>query len=510
MLLGLALLAPVALADNGVGCDRPAEAMAGKDLVVRGSTTLRPISSRAMSLFNMYNPDIKVWQDALGSSAGIRQWIEGHCLTHGIEAGDVFPVTTPECVAEIGPTTTCDMKGDGILGGDPTLYAGRGDAMIPTDICQASRPIKLKEVCVAQAVGMCVQELAVAIDGLGIVVHPDNPVLRLNADPDIQFIYQNDVSGFTWDSLGLTTGFAEAIMPVSRTSEGGTFGAFADLYGIDEGLLESQPSTTYVGSNDEIIAFVSQNRGAIGYVGISFINPDVRSVPVAPTAGDPAVAASFPVVQSGEFAFTRNLYTYTNGSPPAGDPRAAWIEYIMGRAGQANVLEAGYVPAVASNPLRSAAQYLLEDHFGYISRQDLMNIDERLGRIAAARAYQNANGAGGPAATDEIESQFAIEEYFLNDNAIVRSLLGRVDDRVADGECETPGSLTRAWEYYAAAQDAVSGCSPIFPVDCELDAYIAWMQNLEKAFQKGAQAEKSCSGFDPRHPFNGKNRLFGR
>lgn len=492
------LLATSALAlDYSPNCDAPQPTLDGKTMVVRGSTTLRPISVRMMTTFPEIRPDITVLQDALGSSAGIRQWREGFCFDNGIPAAD------------------CAAGSDGLLseGDGAGTWDGRGDRRFgdqsPADICQASRKIRASEIASAQAVGMCVVEHVVAKDGLGIAVASDNDVLRLNAD-DIRFIFENDMQTAcgggqcTWALLGLGTS-NDPVVPVSRTTEGGTFGAFLDLYGVDGSALLSNPSVVFVGSNDEIAVLVGDGTypGAVGYIGISFQNPALRSVPVAQSAGDQAFPATFATVTNGQFAFSRDLNVYTNGYPHLGDARRDWINLYYSPLGQAHVTEIGFVPVSAvGSPALENVQSLLEPLFPEISRNSLTVIAERLERLAEANAVLAMDPGNSPAQTENIEGQFAIEEQVLSNQRLVDNLLERLADGAIDGI--STARLERAFEARDAAADAVADCSPIFPVDCSLEEYTAWTEALERAYRE-ARAASSRGGFDPLHP-NGTGR----
>lgn len=494
LFLAASLVATSAFAlESAPNCDVPPAPLAGKDLTVRGSTTLRPISVRAMSTFPEVAPNLRVHQDALGSSAGIRQWIEGYCRNNGIPAAD------------------CDLKGDGLLGIDDGNgpFDGRGDYRFgfdsDADVAQASRKIKGSEKLHAESVGMCVVEHVLAKDGLGIAVGTGNDVTSLTAD-DIRFIFENDMQTAcgggqcTWSILGLGTS-NDPVVPVSRTTEGGTFGAFIDLYGVDDALLLSNPSVAFVGSNDEIAALVGDGTypGALGYIGISFQNSALRSVPVAPTGGDTPVAASFASVQAGAFAFARDLNAYTNGYPGLGDPRRTWLDHLYSPIGQAHVVEIGFVPASSvSSPALDNTQYIVEPLFKSILGNDINNtIPERLGRIAAALEVLDSDPGNSPAQTDNIESQFAIEEAVIADQAIVDNLIERLAGGALDGISAT--RLDRAIEARSAADDAVAGCSPVFPVTCSLDEFEAWAAALDAAYDSAVVASRR-GGFDPRMP----------
>lgn len=264
-------------------------ATAGR-LHIEGSTTVLPIAARAAELFQVLHPEIDVTIKGGGSSVGIAALING-----------------------------------------------------TADIADASRPMKEKERDLATRAGVNPVEQVIARDGLALVIHPNNPVERLTFE-QIAEIYTNPQAK-NWEDFG---GPDLPIVAVSRDSTSGTYGAFLELV-IEEVKGEEvrlRPDLIYVSSNAELAATVAGAEGALGYLGIGYIKPGLKALPISKD-GKTYVEASIPAVQAGRYPISRSLYMYTDGVPAPGDPRGLFLDFIYSRAGQCVVKEQGYVPLYA-------------------------------------------------------------------------------------------------------------------------------------------------------------------
>jgi phosphate transport system substrate-binding protein len=89
-------------------------------------------------------------------------------------------------------------------------------------------------------------------------------------------------------------------------------------------------------SNGAVSQAVSKNKNAIGYVGIGYLNNDLKGLTVDGIEGTKATTLS------GEFPVSRTLFMFTDGWPK-GDT-LKFINYVMNpNKGQKFVSEVGYV-----------------------------------------------------------------------------------------------------------------------------------------------------------------------
>jgi phosphate transport system substrate-binding protein len=207
-----------------------------------------------------------------------------------------------------------------------------------TDIAGSSRYMKLEEFQKAVANGVMPYIWEVAIDALSIVVHPSNPISQITHE-DLRRIYLGEVTN--WSNLG---GPNESIVVVSRDTSSGTYGTFKEI------ILENKEVTAgalFQASSGAVATTVASTPGAIGYVGLGYLQPGLKALPLAKTAAGPFVAPSVESAISLEYPLSRPLFLITNGYPQG--EVAQVIKFALSDEGQALVIEAGYAPIRATS-----------------------------------------------------------------------------------------------------------------------------------------------------------------
>ena len=91
-----------------------------------------------------------------------------------------------------------------------------------------------------------------------------------------------------------------------------------------------------------IVQSVSQTKGAIGYVGLAYVDKDVKALQVSFDGGKNFVTPSVENAMSRKYPITRPLfYYYLTSRDAAFRPL---INFILSSEGQKIVLAEGYVP----------------------------------------------------------------------------------------------------------------------------------------------------------------------
>ena len=90
------------------------------------------------------------------------------------------------------------------------------------------------------------------------------------------------------------------------------------------------------------MAEVRQNPNAIGYDGLGYVTPDVKTIAIAAKAGGTYVLPSVESVNAATYAIARPLFMYTNGQPTGSIKD--YIDWILGPDAQAIVAQLGFVP----------------------------------------------------------------------------------------------------------------------------------------------------------------------
>jgi phosphate transport system substrate-binding protein len=195
------------------------------------------------------------------------------------------------------------------------------------DIGMSSRDLKAEEK--TKYPGLV--ETIIANDGIAIIVNPANTVSGLTMD-QIKAIYNGSVTN--WKTVG---GPDQTIVVVGRDSASGTREFFSESV-----MKKTNYTSTMLekNSNGAVKQTITQTPGAIGYVGIGYVDKDVKAVPVI-VNGTP-IQASIGTVIGKTYPISRPLLMITQG-PPAGLAKS-YIDFILSPAGQKIVTEEGFVP----------------------------------------------------------------------------------------------------------------------------------------------------------------------
>jgi len=195
-----------------------------------------------------------------------------------------------------------------------------------TDIADASRFIKQKEVARAVKNGIYPVPFAVAFDCIVPVVHPSNPINNITIS-QLHDIYVGKIRN--WKDLG---GPDRRIVVISRDTSSGTYEVW------EEKVLHKDrvfPGALLQASNGAVAQGVAKNRYAIGYVGLGYVNKELKALVVDGVRASMETAASFPI--------SRALYMFTQGWPEG--TTLKFIMFVLNpKTGQKLVKKAGYIP----------------------------------------------------------------------------------------------------------------------------------------------------------------------
>ncbi|MDR2308279.1 MAG: phosphate ABC transporter substrate-binding/OmpA family protein [Paucimonas sp.] len=217
--------------------------------------------------------------------------------------------------------------------GSSTGFAAlaRGDA----DLAAASRPINDPEAQQLQALGDlrgAEAEQVIGLDGVAVIVHPDNPLPQLTTEQLAQ-IFSGQVQ--RWEQLGVPGG---AIHLYARDDRSGTFETFRALV-LDPRHAALSPQARRFESAEALAEQVKRDRQAIGFSGLATVH---GAKVLAVAEGDAlALPPSRALVASEDYPLSRRLFFYL---PRHARPQArALAEFAQSPAGQAIVAEQGFV-----------------------------------------------------------------------------------------------------------------------------------------------------------------------
>ncbi len=225
------------------------------------------------------------------------------------------------------PNTSIMVTGGGSGVGLGALITGT------TEVAMASRKMKLDEKLKMQDAAKAFTEKIFANDALSVVVNPSNKIDRLTRE-QLEGIFTGKTKN--WKELG---GVDLTIVVYSRETSSGTYEFFKEHVLNNKNFASSVLSMPATGA---IIQSVGQTKGAIGYVGLAYIEKSVKALKVSFDKGKTYVEPTVENAKNKSYPITRPLYIYYLKSiEKTVNP---FLSYILSAEGQKLVLEVGYVP----------------------------------------------------------------------------------------------------------------------------------------------------------------------
>ncbi len=247
--------------------------LGSQKLVMKGSTTVLPIAQKAAEEFMNDYPDVQISVSGGGSGNGIKALVDG-----------------------------------------------------TTDIANSSRFMKQEEVARAVENGHYPVPFSIAFDCIVPVVHNSNPVDDLSIE-QLKKIYEGRIKN--WSEVG---GKDMRIVVVSRDTSSGTYEVW------EEKVLKGGrvfPGAMLQASNGAVVQAVSKNKYAIGYIGLSYKNKNLKGLQVNGVRASKDTAAAYPV--------SRSLFMFTDGWPDG--VTLQFMNYMQHpEKGQEIVESVGYIP----------------------------------------------------------------------------------------------------------------------------------------------------------------------
>ena len=191
------------------------------------------------------------------------------------------------------------------------------------DIGLSSRALKDDE----KASGLV--ETVVALDGIAIVVNPENPVSDLDIDT-IAKIYTGEITN--WKDVG---GNDAEIVLIGREAGSGTRDGFESITNTKDACQYRQELT----STGDVINTVSQNPDAIGYASLSAVGESVKAL----TVGD--VEATEATVKDGSYVVQRPFVLVTKEGTKLSPAAQAFFDYALSADAASIIAAAGAVAA---------------------------------------------------------------------------------------------------------------------------------------------------------------------
>lgn len=191
------------------------------------------------------------------------------------------------------------------------------------DIGLSSRALKDDE----KASGLV--ETVVALDGIAIVVNPENPVSDLDIDT-IAKIYTGEITN--WKDVG---GNDAEIVLIGREAGSGTRDGFESITDTKDACQYRQELT----STGDVINTVPQNPDAIGYASLSAVGDSVKALTVG------GVEATEATVKDGSYVVQRPFVLVTKEDTKLSPAAQAFFDYALSADAASIIAAAGAVAA---------------------------------------------------------------------------------------------------------------------------------------------------------------------
>ncbi|MBK6445666.1 MAG: PstS family phosphate ABC transporter substrate-binding protein [Bacteroidetes bacterium] len=201
-----------------------------------------------------------------------------------------------------------------------------------TDIAMSSRKIKMDERMKLQDAGRAFKEVIIANDALSVIVNPTNKVGKLTRE-QLEGIFTGKIKN--WKEVG---GDDMQIIVYSRETSSGTYEFFKEHVMNRKNYASSVLNMPATGA---IIQSVSQTKGAIGYVGLAYMNKEVKDIAVSYDKGKTYVNSSVEAARNKTYPIVRPLYYYYPTSKEASVK--PFIDYVLSAEGQDLVNKVGYI-----------------------------------------------------------------------------------------------------------------------------------------------------------------------
>ena len=256
--------------DTNADANTPAEATISGTVSTDGSTSMEKVINSLGESFMLQNKDVKFTYNPTGSGSGIQAVSESRC-----------------------------------------------------DIGLSSRALKDDE----KASGLI--ETVLALDGIAIVVNPENPISDLDVDT-IAKIYTGEITN--WKDVG---GNDAEIVLIGREAGSGTRDGFESITDTKDACQYRQELT----STGDVINTVSQNPDAIGYASLSAVGDSVKALTVG------GVEATEATVKDGSYVVQRPFVLVTKEGTELSLAAQAFFDYATSGEVADIIANAGAVAA---------------------------------------------------------------------------------------------------------------------------------------------------------------------
>ncbi|MCH8475805.1 MAG: phosphate ABC transporter substrate-binding protein [Opitutales bacterium] len=272
--------------------------------------------------------------------------ISGNLNSIGSDTLNNLLLLWAEGFREIYPNVNIQIEGAGSSTAPAALIEGTAQ------IGPMSRAMRGTEIENFEAAyGYAPTQVNVAIDGIAVYAHRENPVEGLTLqEVDGIFSSTNRLGGSTINNWSEVRGSGDSsnmpITPYGRNSASGTYAFFRNVAlggGDYRSEVAEQPGSSAV------VQSVGADRGGIGYSGVGYKTSGVRFVPLS-TDGENFYYPTAENCVTGNYPIARFLILYVNRNPREEMDSLTYefLRFALSKQGQEIVARDGFFPLPAS------------------------------------------------------------------------------------------------------------------------------------------------------------------
>ena len=214
------------------------------------------------------------------------------------------------------------------------------------DISDASRPIKDSEKAECDRNGVKYTELQVAIDGLSVVVNPQNGWVDCLTVAELKRVWDTGSTVKNWKDI--RAGFPDVELKLfGAGSDSGTFDYFTEAINGKE----KQSRADYTASEDDntLVQGVSGNRGAMGYFGYAYYienKSKLKVLKVDAGKGAGCVEPNDTTIAAYTYApLSRPIFIYPKNEALARTEVLEFVRFYLDKANNKLIKQVGYIVA---------------------------------------------------------------------------------------------------------------------------------------------------------------------
>lgn len=257
------------------------DALSGK-VVMDGSSTVFPIMEAVAEEYSAEQPDVEVTVGVSGTGGGFKRFVTGE-----------------------------------------------------TDFSNASREIKEEEAAEAEANGVEYTQIAVALDGLSLVVNPENDWAEDITIEELNKMW-TDMNVKTWKDVR-SDWPDEEISFFSPGKDSGTYDFFNEAVLEDTDIREDAQLSE---DDNVLVTGVAGTKGAIGFFGYAYYIENQDTLRALKVEG---IEPTTDTINDLSYPLSREIYTYVNNASLKDKPQVANYTRFLNENAAALSEEVGYV-----------------------------------------------------------------------------------------------------------------------------------------------------------------------